>query len=268
VTGDNTPVWFSTEQNPEHTFGVGNYSIVLNASNSAGFDLSEQVTFINVTSTPMFPVANFTANVTNGLIPLTVKFTDTSTGTGISAWNWDFTNDGAIDSTVQSPEYTYSNGGMYTVNLTVTDTAGSDSEVKTNYIMAIIPTLTPTPIPTTIPIPTPAPLASFTANVTAGLAPLGIQFNDTSTGAPTTWNWSFTNVTRNNTPVWFSTEQNPAYTFGVGNYSIVLNTSNSVGYNLWSRTIDGIIYRCIIEHSHHMELVIYKRDREQYTGMV
>jgi PKD repeat protein len=232
VTGDNTQVWFSTEQNPAYTFGVGNYSIVLNASNSAGFDLSEQVTFIDVTSAPMFPVANFTANVTNGLIPLTVKFTDTSTGTGISAWNWDFNNDGAVDSTVQSPEYTYSNGGMYTVNLTVSDTVGSDSEVKTNYIMAIIPTLTPTPIPTTIPTPMLPPVASFTANVTAGLAPLGIQFNDTSTGAPTTWNWSFTNVTGNNTPVWFSTQQNPAYTFGVGNYSVVLNASNSDGYNL------------------------------------
>ena len=101
ATGNNTQVLFSTEQNPSYTFGVGNYSIVLNASNSAGYDLSNQVTFINVSAAPIFPVANFTANVTNGLAPLTVKFTDTSTGTGIVTWNWDFNNDGAVDSTVQ-----------------------------------------------------------------------------------------------------------------------------------------------------------------------
>ena len=173
------------------------------------------------------PVANFTANVTNGFVPLAVKFTDTSTGTGISGWNWDFNNDGAVDRTVQSPEYIY-NSGMYTVNLTVTGTAGSDSEVKTNYIMVIVQTPTPTPIPTTIP----PPIASFTTNITSGPAPLTVRFNDTSSNTPTAWNWSFRNVTGNNTQVWFSTAQNPAHIFGVGNYSIVLNASNSGGYNL------------------------------------
>ena len=49
-TGNNTQVVFSTVQSPTHTFGVGNYSIVLNASNSAGYDISTQVTFINVTT--------------------------------------------------------------------------------------------------------------------------------------------------------------------------------------------------------------------------
>jgi subtilisin family serine protease len=42
---------FNITQNPVHTFGVGNFSIVLNASNSAGYNLSTQVTFINVTTT-------------------------------------------------------------------------------------------------------------------------------------------------------------------------------------------------------------------------
>ena len=126
------------------------------------------------------------------------------------------------------------------MNLTVTGTAGSDSEVKTNYIMVMIPTPTPTPIQTTTPIPTTTPtettdappIANFTANITNGPAPLPVSFTDASSNTPTAWNWSFTNVTGNNTQVWFSTIQNPVYTFGIGNYSIVLNAGNSAGYDL------------------------------------
>ena len=78
-----------------------------------------------------------------------------------------------------------------------------------------------------------APIASFTANTTSGTAPLAVLFTNTSTNTPTAWNWSFRNITPgNNTQVWFSTVQNPTHTFGVGNYSIVLNASNSGGYNL------------------------------------
>jgi PKD repeat protein len=40
-------------------------------------------------------------------------------------------------------------------------------------------------------LPVPAPVASFTTNTTSGTAPLTVQFNDTSTGSPTSWNWSF-----------------------------------------------------------------------------
>jgi outer membrane protein assembly factor BamB len=78
-----------------------------------------------------------------------------------------------------------------------------------------------------------APVAAFLANPTSGTAPLAVQFNDTSSNTPTAWNWSFRNVTPgNNTQVWFSTVQTPTHTFGVGNYSIVLNASNSAGSNL------------------------------------
>jgi len=71
----------------------------------------------------------------------------------------------------------------------------------------------------------------FTANVTSGTAPVTVQFNDTSVNSLTSWNWSFTNVTGNNTPVSWSTEQNATQTFGVGNFSIKLYAGNSAGYN-------------------------------------
>jgi hypothetical protein len=72
----------------------------------------------------------------------------------------------------------------------------------------------------------------FTANVTSGTAPLAVQFNDTSGNSQTSWNWSFTDVTGNNTQVVWSTEQNATQTFGAGNFTIALNASNSAGYHL------------------------------------
>ena len=92
------------------------------------------------------PVANFTATPTNGTSPLNVDFTDTSTGT-VTGWAWDFNNDGIIDSTLQNPTYTYNNGGTYTVNLSVTGPAGTDTEIKTNYITVTVNTIADTAWP-------------------------------------------------------------------------------------------------------------------------
>jgi PKD repeat protein len=49
--GNNTAIIFSALQNPVMTFGSGNYSIVLTASNAGGSNSSSQVTFINVSRT-------------------------------------------------------------------------------------------------------------------------------------------------------------------------------------------------------------------------
>jgi PKD repeat protein len=79
------------------------------------------------------PVANFTASPTSGSAPLTVQFSDTSSGSPTS-WAWDFDNNGSTDSTAQHPSYTYAAAGNYTVRLTATNAVGSDGETKTNYI--------------------------------------------------------------------------------------------------------------------------------------
>ncbi|MDD3951619.1 MAG: PKD domain-containing protein [Desulfobacterales bacterium] len=64
------------------------------------------------------PVANFTADVNAGPIPLTIRFTDTSTENP-SAWLWDF-GDGQT-STKQNPVHTYTLPGNHTVTLSVDD---------------------------------------------------------------------------------------------------------------------------------------------------
>jgi PKD repeat protein len=69
------------------------------------------------------PVADFTADTAGGPAPLTVQFTDASTGAP-TAWQWDF-GDGAT-STQQSPSHVYATAGSYDVVLTVIGAGGSD----------------------------------------------------------------------------------------------------------------------------------------------
>ena len=89
------------------------------------------------------PFAAFTSDVRNGTAPLTVQFTNQSTGTHPMTYAWDFNNDGTIDNTTPSPSYIYDTEGVYTVNLTVTNGAGSDSEVKPAWINATAGPVTP-----------------------------------------------------------------------------------------------------------------------------
>jgi trimeric autotransporter adhesin len=76
------------------------------------------------------PVASFTAAPSSGTAPLTVQFTDTSTGT-VDSRAWDFQNDGTVDSTAPAPTFTYTAASTYTAKLTVTNTAGSSSTTRT-----------------------------------------------------------------------------------------------------------------------------------------
>ena len=82
------------------------------------------------------PVAAFTADTTSGTAPLSVQFTDLSTGLP-TTWSWNFGDGGS--SSFQHPSHTYQAAGMYSVSLTATGAGGSDSEVKANYITATAP---------------------------------------------------------------------------------------------------------------------------------
>jgi PKD repeat protein len=92
------------------------------------------------------PTAAFSATPTSGTAPLSVRFTDTSSG-GPTAWAWDFQNDGTVDSTQQNPSFVYTDPGTYPVKLTVSNGSGEDSLTKSGYITvtAAGPTLTFTP---------------------------------------------------------------------------------------------------------------------------
>jgi PKD repeat protein len=95
---------------------------------------------------PPSPAAAFSATPTSGAAPLGVQFTDTSSG-GPTAWQWDFQNDGTVDSTQQNPSFVYANPGTYSVKLTVSNASGDDSVTKSSYITVTTagPTLSFTP---------------------------------------------------------------------------------------------------------------------------
>lgn len=70
------------------------------------------------------PTASFTADVQTGDAPLTVVFTDTSTGT-IAGYSWSF-GDGTF-SQDKNPTHEYAEAGNYTVSLTVFNEMGGDA---------------------------------------------------------------------------------------------------------------------------------------------
>ena len=168
------------------------------------------VVFCAETAVPAFgqtPVANFTANKTSGCAPLTVTFTDQSTGAPTS-WNWDLGN-GQL-TTVQNPTVTFSQPGTYTVKLVVRNANGIDQEEKIDYITVFS-----------------SPAASFFANLTTACVPANIQFTDQSSapaGATITgWQWSFGDGGT-------STLQNPVHTYNAnGFYTVALTITSSTG---------------------------------------
>ncbi|HOZ49756.1 MAG TPA: PKD domain-containing protein, partial [Candidatus Hydrogenedentes bacterium] len=85
---------------------------------------------------PEPPNANFTADVRYGEPSLTVKFTDTSTVSDpVLDRRW-FFGDGS-SSTAENPTHVYTRAGNYEVRLTVTTRSGTDTEIKSQYILVI-----------------------------------------------------------------------------------------------------------------------------------
>jgi PKD repeat protein len=125
----------SSAVNPSHQYtNPGTYSVTLTISTSAGFDTEIKSNFITVTAPAVAPTANFAASTTSGSAPFTVSFTDTSIAgsEAITSRTWDFGDGGS--SIEQNPSHTYTEPGVYTVSLTVTTSAGANTETKDGFI--------------------------------------------------------------------------------------------------------------------------------------
>ena len=127
-------------------------------------------------------IAGFGPDLHFGKAPLQVCFYDSSLAymTQIDYWDWDFNNDGIVDSNIQNPEYIYTEPGVYTVELVVTDTSGtcSDKLMKVDLIRVS------------------GVISGFYANTILGEVPLTVQFYDTSVAQYTEigqWEWDFEN---------------------------------------------------------------------------
>ncbi len=198
----------STEQNPEHTFAAADtYYVTLTVSSTDGSDSKTDTVYV----TDATPVAAFSADTTSGENPLTVSFTDESSGS-INAWSWDF-GDGST-STEQNPVHEYTAVDTFDVKLTVTGPNGADQIIKEDYIIVVEP----------------LPVAQFAADITEGSVPLTVQFADSSKGTITSWFWDFGD---GNT----STEQHPLHVYTkVDTYTVTLKVTGPGGIAKLSKT--------------------------------
>ena len=138
VEGDGVYDYSSASPLQGHTYTQqGTYSINLRVTDNLGATSGAVTT---ATIADSLPVAGFSASPVSGITPLTVNFTDDSTGYAQPlSYAWDFDNNGTIDSSVQNPSYVYSSAGIFSVSLTVTDSDGSASSLtRTDYITACL----------------------------------------------------------------------------------------------------------------------------------
>jgi PKD repeat protein len=207
----------STDANPTFTYSTaGTFTVTLKATNSAG---NNSATTTITTTDPVVqtpPTAAFSANPTSGTAPLSVVFTNNSVG-DITTIAWDFETDGVVDSSDVNPSFTYNTSGLFNVTLTVTNAAGSDSISQTITVNEALS----------------APIASFTTDVNTGIAPLTVNFTNTSTGTVDSYSWDFqTDGTAD------SSDPNPSFPYGTaGTYTATLTVTNAAGSNSSSLTI-------------------------------
>ena len=191
-----------TAVNPTYAYAEpGIYTVSLTASGLGGSHGEAKVGYIAVSHPP--PAAAFSAANASGDAPLTVNFTDASTGL-IDASLWDF-GDGN-SSTAIHPTHTYAEPGVYTVTLTVTGPGGVGTETQTDLVQVFEPLF-----------------ADFDLSGTRALIGETITFTDRSLGEITSYAWDFGDGNS-------STEQNPSHAYGgVGTYTASLTVTGPRG---------------------------------------
>ena len=198
---------FSEEQSPGHVYEIpGTYTVVLTVAGPGGSHHTEKADLIKIDEIPP-PVAFFSAQPTSGKPGTVVQFQDSSTG-DIMSWNWDFGDGGFSEE--QSPGHLYETSGTYTIGLTVTGPGGSHHTEKADLIR--IDELQP-------------PAAIFSAQPTSGKPGTVVQFQDSSTGDITSWNWDFGDGTLSDT-------RSPTHAYdSSGTFTVRLVVSGPAGHD-------------------------------------
>lgn len=182
-------------ENPIHVYsGFGSYTVELIVYNIHGCsDTTDQ----SVTVYPN-PTSAFTADT--ACFGYLTSFNDNSTDA--IDWVYNF-GDGANDNQ-QNPTHIYPSDGIYNVQQTVTNSYGCKDST---YLDVLI---------------NPQPVAGFTNNTVC--AQDVVQFNDTTIGNITYWEWNF----GDGSPV--SNDQNPFHIYDPGGlYDVTLISGNTSG---------------------------------------
>jgi PKD repeat protein len=193
--------WYNGTDTAGNGVGSTPYKVIVN--NTDYYPLVAPANAYTVGPAPSF-FADFTASPVQGTAPLTVQFTDNSTGNPI-LWLYKF-GDG-LTSTAKNPKYTYRSPGNYTVSLTIWK-MGGQTLVNTTTEKPLLITVTGSPVP--------ALTANFTAAPLNGPAPLAVTFTDTSTDRPDYWSYTFGDGSA-------STMKNPTHVYRIpGTYTVNL----------------------------------------------
>ena len=151
------------------------------------------------------PSAAFNGYPQFGESPLTVIFSDVSGG--VVDWrHWDF-GDGNTSSE-KTPSNVYLSAGNYSVTLIVSNSYGTSTNYKNNYVTVTVPG---------------APQANFIASPLSGPPGTSVQFTDQSGGIVSNWMWNFGDGGT-------STSQNPSHQYSSsGKFTVQLIVSGSAG---------------------------------------
>lgn len=242
----------STSQNPSHTFlNPGVYTVRLTAANALGeypYAMTITVTSPDAGELPSVPpLAAFTVDVALGVAPLTVNFTDASTGTP-TEWEWSW-GDGTANGTTQNPIHVYASDGQYIVTLTATDAHGWTSSAS--KVIVVSSDTDPSDN---------VPIADIVSSVTSGFAPLSINFSAVvSTDAIYAWDFGDGST---------SSLTAPTHLFAApGTYTVTLTVSNLYGSTSSNITIvvagsfaiaSSSAYYYIIDKANHRILAYTK----------
>ncbi|CAN5140074.1 hypothetical protein BH09BAC1_BH09BAC1_07020 [soil metagenome] len=208
--GNPGPTNTSTLANPTHLYnnpGIYNVRLSITDINGCKATVVKRDTISNIQ-------AKFITNSREGCIPSngssfpTFSFTDQSTSFAthpINSWTWNF-GDGSPNSTVRNPTHQYLVPGVFTVSLTVTNTAGCSASSVVGQLIRVR-----------------KPIANFTSNFNLFCVGQPVQFTNQSTGLAgggLTSSWNFGDPT---TLLDTSTQNNPTYAYNdTGSFTVKL----------------------------------------------
>lgn len=220
----------STVQNPTNIVynAAGTYDVRLIVSDGTVTDTLTKTDYITV-NPPTVLWSDFTASTTTIIEGQTIDFYDQSMNGPPTSWTWTFSGAETTSSTDQDPVgIQYMTAGTYDVTLSVSNATENHSTTKVNYITVVDSTQ--------------LPIADFTSNFTTVMVGGTVDFYDLTTGAPTSWQWTFQGADVTSYAV-----QNPTgVTYNtVGVYPVTLITFNIIT----SDTITKLAYINVIDNS-------------------
>ncbi len=193
----------STDSSPTHAYTQkGLYSVSLTVTTSSQESAKIRENYIIVYQAVD---ADFNVDPASGIAPLTVSFTNTSTG-DYESCQWDF-GDGSTAIGCGDQVHTYKEAGKFTVSLQAAGLGGEDTEIKADLIQVYAPVQ-----------------AVFFASVSTGTAPLTVTFSNTSSGDYDSCQWDFGDGSQH------SGCGNPSHTYtSAGDFTVSLNISGFGG---------------------------------------